>query len=78
MPTKKTTTTEEKAVKKPAVKKAAAPKAKAAKAEVITMKAAPTQEQVRELATKLWEERGRPFGSPEVDWTRAEELLKAA
>lgn len=27
---------------------------------------------VAKLAYKLWEERGRPFGSPEVDWFAAE------
>ena len=28
------------------------------------------------LAHDLWIERGRPIGSPEVDWLRAEELLQ--
>jgi hypothetical protein len=27
---------------------------------------------VAKLAYRLWEERGRPFGSPEVDWFAAE------
>ncbi len=27
---------------------------------------------VAKLAYQLWEERGRPFGSPEVDWFAAE------
>ena len=30
---------------------------------------------VAKLAYQLWEERGRPFGSPEVDWFRAERAV---
>jgi len=30
---------------------------------------------VAKLAYKYWEERGRPFGSPEVDWFRAERVV---
>jgi len=30
---------------------------------------------VSRLAYKLWEERGRPFGSPEVDWLAAERAV---
>jgi hypothetical protein len=30
---------------------------------------------VAKLAYKLWEERGRPFGSPEIDWFAAERLV---
>ena len=30
------------------------------------------------LAYQLWEQRGRPFGSPEVDWFAAEEALASA
>lgn len=29
------------------------------------------------LAYQLWEQRGRPFGSPEVDWFAAEKILSA-
>ncbi len=29
------------------------------------------------LAYQLWEQRGRPFGSPEVDWFAAEKALAA-
>jgi hypothetical protein len=29
-------------------------------------------EDVAKLAYRLWEERGRPMGSPQVDWYRAE------
>jgi hypothetical protein len=30
---------------------------------------------VAKLAYKLWEQRGRPLGSPEVDWLAAERAL---
>lgn len=30
---------------------------------------------VAKLAYQFWEERGRPFGSPEVDWFRAEQAM---
>ena len=33
---------------------------------------------VARLAYKLWEERGRPSGSPEVDWFAAERALYSA
>jgi hypothetical protein len=33
---------------------------------------------VQKLAYKLWEDRGRPFGSPEVDWCAAERATYAA
>lgn len=32
-------------------------------------------ELVAKLAYKLWEERGCPFGSPEVDWFAAEQAM---
>lgn len=35
------------------------------------------QEIIRELAYQHWEKRGRPFGSPEVDWYAAEEALRS-
>ena len=28
--------------------------------------------EIEKLAYRFWEERGRPFGSPEVDWFEAE------
>ena len=37
----------------------------------------PMHEQIAKLAYALWQERGCPDGSPEVDWFRAEEELKA-
>jgi hypothetical protein len=30
---------------------------------------------VEKLAYRLWEERGRPFGSPDVDWLAAEQAV---
>jgi hypothetical protein len=33
---------------------------------------------VAKLAYKLWEERGRPLGSPEVDWFAAERAVYSA
>ncbi len=35
------------------------------------------QDIVRELAYQHWEQRGRPFGSPEVDWLAAEDALRS-
>ncbi|HXP10339.1 MAG TPA: DUF2934 domain-containing protein [Acidobacteriaceae bacterium] len=39
---------------------------------------APSREEIARLAEKFWAERGRPEGSPEQDWLRAEEELKTA
>jgi Protein of unknown function (DUF2934) len=36
------------------------------------------REFVAKLAYKLWEERGRPSGSPEVDWLAAEQAVYSA
>jgi hypothetical protein len=33
---------------------------------------------VEELAYKLWAQRGRPLGSPEVDWFAAEQAVYAS
>ena len=33
---------------------------------------------VAKLAYELWQQRGRPFGSPEVDWFAAEQAVKAS
>jgi hypothetical protein len=35
-----------------------------------------THDEIEERAYYLWEQRGRPDGSPEVDWERAEEELR--
>ena len=40
-----------------------------------TVKADINSADIARLAYSLWEERGCPDGSPEVDWLRAEELL---
>jgi hypothetical protein len=40
--------------------------------------APPTHEDIAKVAYHLWEERGAPIGSPEVDWRRAEQELSAA
>jgi len=37
----------------------------------------PDHQTIEELAYQLWILRARPIGSPEVDWHRAEEELKA-
>ncbi len=34
-------------------------------------------ELVQRLAYQLWEKRGSPLGSPEIDWFAAEEALRA-
>jgi hypothetical protein len=33
---------------------------------------------VKELAYKLWAQRGRPLGSPDVDWFAAEQAVYAS
>ncbi len=37
-----------------------------------------THEATRKLAYECWECRGRPFGSPEVDWSAAEKGLSSS
>jgi hypothetical protein len=34
-------------------------------------------ELLKKLAYEFWEQRGRPIGSPEVDWQNAEERLRS-
>ena len=34
-------------------------------------------ELMRKLAYEFWEQRGRPVGSPDVDWQKAEERLRS-
>jgi hypothetical protein len=34
-----------------------------------------THEETARLAYELWERRGRPLGSPEIDWHAAESVL---
>jgi hypothetical protein len=37
----------------------------------------PSREEIELRAYQSWEARGRPWGSPETDWFRAEEELAA-
>jgi hypothetical protein len=74
MPTRKSPTSAE---KKTTTRKAPARKTTAAAVPAVE-KQTPTYEDIAMLAEHLWNERGRPFGSPEVDWLRAEETLYAA
>ena len=37
---------------------------------------APGSEDIARLAYRIWEERGRPIGSAEVDWYEAERQLQ--
>jgi len=39
------------------------------------MKEKYTHEEIARLAYELWERRGRPLGSPEMDWYAAESAL---
>jgi len=39
------------------------------------MKGKYTREEIAMLAYQLWEHRGRPLGSPEIDWYAAESAL---
>ncbi len=73
MATRKSPTSAE---KKTTTRKAPAKKTVAAAPAV--EKQIPTYEQIARLAEQFWIERGRPTGSPEVDWIRAEQTLQAA
>lgn len=35
-----------------------------------------SEESVRALAYRLWERRGRPIGTPELDWLEAERMYE--
>lgn len=62
--------------KKTTARKAPAKKAAAAPAtEHVTEKPTPGYHEIAQLAEQFWIERGRPFGSPEIDWLRAEATL---
>lgn len=37
-----------------------------------------SDELTRKLAYENWERRGRPFGSPEIDWSAAEKALASS
>ena len=45
-------------------------------ASVHAASAEPTHDQIAALAHALWEERGCPHDSPEVDWLKAERTLR--
>ena len=53
--------------KRPAKKKSTAQSEAAARQ--------PAHDEIAALAAQYWEERGRPEGSPESDWFRAEHTL---
>jgi hypothetical protein len=36
----------------------------------------PSEAEIERLAYELWETRGRPNGSSELDWLRAEQILR--
>jgi hypothetical protein len=76
MPTRKAPTPAE---KKTSTRKAPTKKATAAPVAVNTSvaKRSPSYDEIAMLAVQFWNERGRPFGSPEVDWLRAEATLYA-
>ena len=65
------------AEKKTTTRKSTTKKAAAETAAPIEKKI-PTYEEIALLAEQFWNERGCPFGSPEVDWLRAEATLLAA
>jgi Protein of unknown function (DUF2934) len=50
----------------------------AAKKQTTAAPAVPSREEIARLAEKFWAERGRPEGSPELDWLRAEQELRTA
>jgi hypothetical protein len=37
----------------------------------------PRHDEIEQIAYRLWQERGAPIGSPEVDWERAEQEVSA-
>jgi hypothetical protein len=38
----------------------------------------PHRESIERLAYQLWEERGRPWGTPDLDWFAAEQEISSA
>jgi hypothetical protein len=77
MPTRKSPTSAE---KKPATRKAPTKKAVAAASpavDSVVEKRNPSYHEIAQLAEQFWNQRGCPFGSPEVDWLRAESTLYA-
>jgi hypothetical protein len=43
--------------------------------EIAAERPHPTHDEIARRAYSYWEQRGRPEGSPEVDWFRAEQEL---
>ncbi len=72
MPTRKSPTSAE---KKTTTRKAPARKTVQTAASPVVEKHTPTYGEIALLAQQFWVERGSPFGSPEVDWLRAEATL---
>lgn len=64
------------AEKKTTARKAPAKKTAAA-ADPVADRHTPTHQEIAQLAEQFWIERGRPDGSPEVDWLRARQTLGA-
>jgi hypothetical protein len=62
--------------RKTAAKAASKTKEVARETAVQAQPAAPTHEQIRQLAHKYWAERGHQSGHPELDWFRAERELR--
>jgi hypothetical protein len=80
MPTRKSPTSAEKKTitRKAPTRKAATTSAAAPIAvDAAEAKRIPTYDEIAMLAVQFWNERGCPFGSPEVDWLRAEATLHA-
>jgi hypothetical protein len=70
--TEKKTTTRTRKASQTSVAETAAPVT-----ETTRQHHAPNPNEIAQLAEQFWNERGRPFGSPEVDWLRAEATLSA-
>ena len=62
-----------KSEKIPAKRKTATARSKAAPPRMRPRKKVqiPTEDEIRQKAYALWESRGRPMGSPDVDWFEA-------
>ena len=60
----------------PAKRKAAPPRTRPRAAKAVT-ETVTAETEVRMRAYALWERRGSPVGSPEVDWYQAQEQLSS-
>ena len=43
----------------------------------LTQKGEPSYDDIERLAYELWQERGSPQGSPEIDWLKAQRTFQA-